>query len=339
MKSAQRICVVAFALVLPLPVVAQDRVRVDTTVRINLRGTVDLALLSGTITVRGWDQADVRVTASTETGTLSFVANANRVTLRVVQPEGRRSPAAASYDVSVPRGTRLRLQSIAGNIAASGSQSDISATTVSGVIDVSGARSRVMLESVSGPIRVSQIGGYVRAQNVSGSIRAENVSGRLEAWAINGAIHLIGVRANEIRAETVGGDIVYAGRVATGGIYDFESHSGTIRLTIPRSSSARFQLETVRGAVQADFPITTPVGAGRKGGRVEFVIGDGRATVTARTFSGGISIKSDPDPARPSISVPVVRADSISTPRRDSTPANHKDSVSTIRRDSVPTTR
>jgi DUF4097 and DUF4098 domain-containing protein YvlB len=181
---------------------------------------------------------------------------------------------------------------------------------------------------------VSQVGGDVRAQNVSGSIRAENVSGRIEAWAVNGGIRLIGVRANDIRAETVGGDIVYAGRVATGGIYDFESHAGAILLTIPRSSSARFQLETVRGAVQTDFPITTPVGAGRKRGLTEFVIGDGRATVTARTFSGRISIKSDPDPARRSNSVPIVRIDSISTPSRDSTPASRKDSVSTIRRDS-----
>jgi DUF4097 and DUF4098 domain-containing protein YvlB len=306
MKSVRRAAIVAFALVLPVPAMAQDGARVDTTVRINLRGTVDLALLAGTITVRGWDQSDVRVTASAEAGTLSFDANANRVKVRVVQPAGRRSPAAASYDVSVPRGTRLRLQSASGNITASGSQSDVSATTVSGIIDVSGARSRVMLESVSGPIRVSQVGGDVRAQNVSGSVHAENVSGRLEAWAVNGDIRLIGVLANEIRAETVGGDIVYAGRVATGGIYDFESHSGAIRLTIPGRSSARFQLETVRGAVQADFPMTTPVGAGRKGGRVEFVIGDGRATVTARTFSGGISIKSDPDPARGSNSIPVL---------------------------------
>jgi DUF4097 and DUF4098 domain-containing protein YvlB len=308
-KSAQRAAVIAFALALPFPAMAQDPVRVDTTVRINLRGTVDLALLAGSITVRGWNQSDVRVTASADGGTLSFEANANRVTLRVVQPAGSKSRATARYDVSVPRGTRLRLRSGSGNITARDSQSDIYATTVSGAIDVSGVRSRVTLESVSGPIRVSQVGGDVRAQNVSGSIRAENVSGRLEAWAVNGAIHLIRVLANDIRAETVGGDIVFAGRVSTGGIYDFESHSGPIRLTIPRGSGARFQLETSRGALQTDFAMTSPVGAGRRGRRADFVIGDGRATVTARTFSGGISIRSQPG-ARTGISIPTIRRDS-----------------------------
>jgi DUF4097 and DUF4098 domain-containing protein YvlB len=300
MKDAQWTTVIAVALVLPCSAIAQDGVRVDTTVRINLRGTVDLSLLSGKITVRGWDQPDVRVTASSETGTLSFDANANRVTLRMVQPQRGSKRAAATYDVSVPRATRLRLRSASGDITASGSQSEISATTVSGAIEVSGARGRVTLESVSGAIIVSDIGGDVRAQNVSGSIRAENVSGRLEAWAINGGIRLIGVRANDIRAETVGGNIVYVGRVATGGIYDFESHSGAIQVTIPSNSGARFQLESARGAVQTDFPITRGVEAGRKRGRVEFVIGDARATLTARTFSGAISIKGDPASQTPS---------------------------------------
>jgi DUF4097 and DUF4098 domain-containing protein YvlB len=349
MKIAQLIATVTFGLALPLSLTGQERARLDTTVRLNLRGTVDLSLVSGKITVRGWDLPDVRILASTENGALRFDATSNRVTLRVEQGrEGGRPRGDASYDVSVPRATRLRLHAVSGNVTASGSQGEISATTVSGAIDVSGGRRQIALESVSGPIRASQLAGELRAQNVSGSVRAENVSGRLEAWTVRGVIRLIGVRANDIRTETVSGDIVYAGRVATGGTYDFESHSGTIRLTIPRSPGAQFRLETVSGAVQTDFPIeTAPAEGGRKGGRVEFTIGDGRATVTARTFSGRIVIKSDAAPTirRDSASiirrdsVTTTRKDSISTPRKDSVPTTRKDSVPTTRKDSVPTAR
>jgi DUF4097 and DUF4098 domain-containing protein YvlB len=241
--------------------------------------------------------------------------------------EGRRSRGNASYDVSVPRGTRLRLQAASGNVTASESQGEVSATTVSGAIDVSGGRRQVILESVSGAIKASQLAGDLEARNVSGSVRAENVSGRVEAWTVNGAIRLIGGRSNDIRAETVGGDIVYLGRVATGGTYDFESHSGAIRLTIPRGPGAQFRLETVSGAVQTDFPIETAAAeGGRKVGRVEFTIGDGRAKVTARTFSGRIVIKSDADP--------TIRRDSASIVRSDSAPRT-RDSVSRTRRDSA----
>lgn len=317
MKIAQRIAIVTFGLALPLSLMGQERAQLDTTVRLNLGGTVDLSLLSGKITVRGWELPDVKVVASTESGALRFDATSNRVTLRVEQErEGGRSRGDASYDVSVPRGTRLRLQAASGTVTASGSEGEISATTVSGAIDVSGGRRQVTLESVSGPIKASQLAGELEAQNVSGSVRAENVSGRVEAWTVNGAIRLIDVRSNDIRAETVGGDIVYAGRVATGGTYDFESHSGAIRLTIPRSPGVQFRIETVSGAVQTDFPIqTAPAEGGRKGGRVEFTFGDGRAKVTARTFSGRILIKSEADPTVRRDTASIIRIDSVSTTR------------------------
>jgi DUF4097 and DUF4098 domain-containing protein YvlB len=340
MKIAQLLATVAFTLALPLPLRGQERARLDTTVRLNLRGTVDLSLRSGKITVRGWDLPDVKILASTENGALRFNATSNRVTLRVEQ-EGKadRSRGEATYDVSVPRGTRLLLQTASGNITANGSQGEISASTVSGAVDVSGGRRQVALESVSGPIKASQVAGDLRAQNVSGSVRAENVSGRVEAWTVTGAIRLIGLRANDIHAETVRGDIVYAGRVATGGTYDLQSHSGTIRLTIPRSTSAQFRLEAVRGAVQTDFPIQTPsAGGAREGGRVEFTIGDGQAEVTARTFSGRILIKSDGGPSILSNSSSIPRSDSPSILRSDSVSRTRKDSTSAPRKNSVPTT-
>jgi len=321
MKIGQRvaiaivIAIVISALALPLSLMAQERARLDTSVRLNLGGTVDLSLVAGKITVRGWELADVKVVASTQNGSLRFDATPNRVTLRVErEQEGASSRGAASYDVSVPRGTRLRLQAGSGNVTVSGSQGEISATSVGGAINVSGARRQVALESVFGPITASQISGDLRAQNVSGSIRAENVSGRLEAWTVNGAIRVIGGRSNDIRTETVGGDIVYAGPVARGGTYDFESHSGTIRITIP--PGAHFRLETVSGTVQTDFPNgTAPAGRRPKGGRVEFTTGDGRAQVTARTFSGRILTKSDAGPAIRGGLAPIVRSDSVSTTR------------------------
>ena len=340
MRIDRLIVVVTVGLYMPLSLTAQDRARVDTTVHLNLRGTVDLTLVSGKITVRGWEQPDVKIVATTESGALRFDATTNRVSLRLEQErEGGKSRGDASYDVSVPRGTRLRLQTASGTITASGSQGEISATTVSGGIDVSGGRRQVALESVSGAIKASQLSGDLRAQNVSGNVRAENVSGRVEAWTVRGSIRLLDVRANDIRAETASGDIVYTGRIATGGTYDFESHSGAVRLTMPRSPGAQFRLESVSGAVQTDFPIETAPGQdGRKSGRVEFTTGDGRANVTARTFSGRIFLTTGADTGTRRDSAAIVRSDSASRTRRDSVSNPRRDSVPTIRRDSSSTT-
>jgi DUF4097 and DUF4098 domain-containing protein YvlB len=333
MKIAHLLSTGILALALPLSLMGQGGARLDTTVHLDLRGTVDLSLVSGSIRVRGWDLPDVKIVASTETGVLRFDATPSRLTLRVEPERERGTPRGdASYDVSVPRGTRLRLQAVSGNITASGSQGEISATTVGGAIDVSGGRRQVALESVSGSVRASQLSGELRAQSVSGNVRAENVSGRLEASTISGTIRLISPRANDVRVQTASADIVYAGRVATGGTYDFESHSGTIRLTVPRSSGAQFRLETFSGTVQTDFAAEArPTDRDRKDGRVEFTTGDGRARVTARTFNGRIIVRSD--------SASIVRRDSVSIIRIDSVPATRKDSVSTTRKDSLSTTR
>ena len=331
MKLAARVGIVMFGLALPPSVMAQGRARLDTTVRLNLRGTVDLSLVAGRITVSGWGRTDVRVVASTRTGSLRFDATPNRVRLRVERAqEGADSRGEAIYEVSVPRGTRLRLQSGSGNVIVTGSQGEIAATSVGGSINVNGARRQVSIESVSGAIVASQISGDLRAQNVSGSIRAENVSGRVEAWAVNGGIRLIGGRSNDMRAETVGGDIVYAGPAATGGTYDFETHSGAIRVTIPRSPGAKVRIETVTGPIQTDFPVRTAAsGSGRRSRRVQFTLGAGLANVTARTFSGRISVRTDPT-LRESPSIVYSAAPAI---RRDSVRPLRKDSVAAIRRE------
>jgi DUF4097 and DUF4098 domain-containing protein YvlB len=341
MKIAPLIATIIIGLTLPRSLTGQNLARLDTTIRLDLRGTADLSLAGGRITVHGWDSPDVRIVAATETGALRFDATPSRLTLRV-DPEGDRGRprGEASYDVSVPRGTRLRLQAVSGNVTASGSQGEISATTVGGAIDVSGGRRQVALESVSGSVKASQLSGELRAQSVSGNVRAENVSGRVEASTISGTIRLVGMRANDIRAETASGDIVYAGRVLTGATYDFESHSGTIRLTVPRSSGAQFRLEAFRGAVQTDFATQAPPAErDRNGGRVEFTIGDGRARVTARTFSGRIVVKSDAASIIRRDSIPIIRRDSAPIIRRDSLLPTRRDSVLPTRRDSVSTAR
>jgi len=109
---------------------------------------------------------------------------------------------------------------------------------------------------------------------------------------VSGEITLTGVQSKDVRTETVSGDINYTGSIEPSGRYSFEAHSGTLNLNIPRNAGAQFSVETFSGGVTADFPITLPPGSKRREGHMEFTIGDGRARVTAQTFSGEININS-----------------------------------------------
>ena len=296
---------------LPLSAKAQDDpgvqirglTRIDTTMRLDRGGAVDLSLISGKIRVTGWNRPDVRVSASIESGRLRFNANSSRVSLSVddSDDQGRRghrhnNVGDARYEVSVPRGSRLILEAVSGDITAKGSQGEIEATSVSGDVDVTDGVRAVSAEAVSGSVHAAQVNGTLRTETVSGDLRAENVSGNVEASSVSGDIRLVGIQSKDVRTETVSGDIAYTGSMEPSGRYSFESHSGTLRLNIPRGAGAQFSVETFSGDLQTDFPVTIPPRSSmRREGRVEFTIGDGRAKVTAQTFSGSIVINSGSD--------------------------------------------
>ncbi len=280
---------------------AQDEDRfaqVDTTLRLDRGGAVDLSLISGRIRVTGWDRSDVHIKASIESGYLDLSANSSRITLGVDEEgsRGRRgrhhdNVGEAMYDVQVPRGARLILEAVSGDVTARGSQGEIDATSVSGDVEVSDGARSVSVESVSGSAHASNVNGNLRIETVSGDLRAETVSGNVEASSVSGTIRLSGIQSRDVRTETVSGDIIYIGSIEPSGRYGFDSHSGTIRMSIPRNAGAQFSLDTFSGDFSVDFPVTVPPREGRRrNDHVEFTIGDGRAIVKAETFSGRIVI-------------------------------------------------
>jgi len=315
MKLQRLIVAAIVVMAIPLSAKAQDEqgvqirglTRIDTTVRLDRGGAVDLSLISGKIRVTGWDRADVKISASIESGFLRFDANSSRVSLSVedTDNEGRRGRrhndvGDARYDVSVPRGSRLILEAVSGDITSKGSQGEIEATSVSGDVDVTDGVRTVSAEAVSGSVHAAQVNGNLRTEAVSGDLRVESVTGDVEASTVSGNIRLVGIQSKDIRTESVSGDIIYDGTIEPSGRYSFESHSGTLRLNIPRGAGAQFSVETFSGDLSTDFPVTippSPSGSRRREGRMDFTIGDGRAKVTAQTFSGSIIINSGSDSA------------------------------------------
>ena len=238
----------------------QGRTSIDTTVPFARGGVVDLSLISGEIRVVGWSRAEVRVSARSEGGRLRFEASPSRVSLDIEHQGGRhRGDLDATYELSVPVGTRVLMRSTSGDLAARGVKGEVEARSVSGSVEIDDA-GRVTLESVSGDVQASRVNG-------------------------------------EARADSVSGDVTYDGSVDPAGRYDFHSHSGTLRLVLPASTNATLSLQTFSGDIDSAFPLTVrPTGdAGREGRRsgrrMEFTLGSGGPRITAETFSGEIVIE------------------------------------------------
>jgi DUF4097 and DUF4098 domain-containing protein YvlB len=127
---------------------------------------------------------------------------------------------------------------------------------------------------------------------VSGELELDRVTGDVEAQTVSGEIIMRTVRAKLVRARTTSGEVEFDGTIDPSGRYDFDSHSGNIRLSLPANVSALLDVETYSGDIDSDFPVRLEPASHATSGprRLEFRIGEGGARISAETFSGNVEI-------------------------------------------------
>lgn len=263
--------------------------KLDTTVAFGRGGTVDLTLLSGDIRVTGSDRAEVQLHASSDGGSIRFEASQSHVSVDL-HPRSRSSEAR--FEVSVPTGTRILMRSVSANLSSRGVRGEVEARTTSGDVEILDAVRKVIGGSISGSVKVRHIEGDVQAESVSGDVEVREVNGDVDVETVSGELRVDASRAKTVRMATVSADIEYDGTIDPAGRYDFRSHSGSVRLTLPRGTGATVRGETYSGSFESCFPVTIQPGqhAGGQPRRFEFKIGDGSARIAAETFSGDIDI-------------------------------------------------
>ena len=265
---------------------AADRQSIDTTFRMDKGGVVDLATNSGDIIVTGTTGTEVRVRATSSDGRVRLRASATLATLRATPDHGD-----VRYEVSVPAGVRVLMHTNSGNLTASGVKGDIEAVNLSGDIRLTDISGLAKVETVSGDVVGSRLLGGARIETTSGDVTLTSGDGEIVVDNTSGTIVLADVRSDAVRAESVSGDVRFQGTIATTGQYEFSSHSGNIRLTLPPSAGALLTLSTYSGSINSDFPITLQQSSsGSEEKQLQFRLGSGSARIVAESFSGNIII-------------------------------------------------
>jgi DUF4097 and DUF4098 domain-containing protein YvlB len=298
MRNITRALLSALALVVCVATTGQAQRRtigyggtLDTVVTLDRQATVDLSLMSGSVDIVGGSGSQARIRANTDRGEIEFDAGPGRIQLSVDPSYGGHGDAR--FELTVPVGTRVIVNSLSAPISIRGVKGEVDANAVSAGITVTDAARKVKAESVSGNVIVSQVTGDVRASSVSGRVDVTDVSGDLETESVSGRIMMTGVRSRFVRAGSVSGRITYAGTFEPDGTYEYKSHSGGVRLSLPADVGAQVRVETFSGSVDSDFPVTLqPNTDGRSSNRkIEFKIGNGRSRIVAESFSGNIILQ------------------------------------------------
>ena len=315
MSYVARVLVAALAgITLALPAAAQNEVaeRFSKTVHLDQNGTFDLTNVTGDVVITGTTGRDVSIDAVKRVQRpnpraarallamidIQVTEQANRVEVRTLVPRPRNFPGSVDFTVMVPEDASVIVKTITGSIRASNIKGELRADTVAGSIYASGVRKLAALKCVTGDVEIVDAGADdpVTASTVSGNVIVRGLRARaVQLTSVSGNIHIEDAPIERLMVKTVQGNLEYAGDLARSGRYEFNSHSGDIRLVLSGNTGFEVLANTFSGMVRSDFTFNRgrsgAEGAGAQGPRtLRGAFGDASAMVALRAFSGNISL-------------------------------------------------
>jgi DUF4097 and DUF4098 domain-containing protein YvlB len=315
MSYAARVVIAALVgITLALPAAAQNEVteRFSKTAHLDQNGTFDLTNVIGDIVITGTAGREVvieavkRVQRPNPRAARALLAmidiqvteQANRLEVRTIVPRPRNFPGSVDFTVMVPEDASVIVKTITGSIRASNVKGELRADTVAGSISASGVRKLAALKCVSGDVEITDAGADdpVTASTVSGNVIVRGLRARaVQLTSVSGNIRIEDALIERLMVKTVQGNLEYVGDLARSGRYEFNSHSGDIRLALSGNIGFEVLANTFSGMVRSDFTFNRgrsgAEGAVAQGPRtLRGAFGDASAMVALRAFSGNISL-------------------------------------------------
>jgi DUF4097 and DUF4098 domain-containing protein YvlB len=277
---------------------------INQTRPLDADGSVSIGNVAGSITVRTWDQPQVKITGSLGDGVEKLIVEGDARSLRieVKYPEdnngmfgwgsGKRT-APSTLEVTLPRKASVDVEAVSASVDVQGVFGRrLGVESVSGRVDVSrSAPGEGEFQAVSGDLELWLDTANLSVSSVSGDVNAHGaLTGEIELESVSGHIELAARKVRRLEVSTVSADAILSLALADGARLDAESVSGDVRISLPASASARLSLESFSG------DIDSPVGRVEReeygpGSSLDARLGGGSAQVQIETLSGDIEIR------------------------------------------------
>lgn len=280
----------------------------EKSISVDSNVNIKLCVSDGNLKVNGWERDEVRV----------FVKSGRKPSIRVQEKDAASgkpnwlwitntavegsTPApmsdclsGASIELDVPMKASLNL---------SGRTTE---TTIDSVkkVNVKNISGNIYLRNIAGGIAAATYQGGLMVENSAGAISLETTTGNIVAVEVSpgqigdlfkaktnsGALSMQKVDHRQIEANSISGSVLFNGKFLPGGIYSFKTSNGSIKMSLPGTSSFKIIASYGYGSLNCAFPwkiIYETVSPGGK--NVQAKIGSGDATVNITTSSGSIAI-------------------------------------------------
>jgi DUF4097 and DUF4098 domain-containing protein YvlB len=273
---------------------ALDAQSLDTTVAVRSGARLEVGNFAGTVRIRPWGRAQIRVQADYDRARIDVDATPTGVSVRA---RPRRGEGDVDFTISVPVGTPLEVHGVSADVDVRGVNGEAQLESISGGVTLEGGSGEVTVQSVSGDVSATGVRGRLEIASTSGDVIVRQLRGNLNARSVSGDVSLDGVDGTDVGAGTVSGDIEFGGPIRESGRYRFESHSGDVTVRPEGDLNATVSVSTFSGDLESDWPIT--LAGGRMRPREwEGTVGTGGARVSLESFSGTIYLRRGSAPRR-----------------------------------------
>jgi hypothetical protein len=286
----------------------------EKSLAVDPNANIKICVLEGNLKINGWERSEMRV----------FVKNGTRIGLRVLEkdPESnkpvwvlvsnstaaRPGPSQSSECLS---GERIEIDvPVKASISVTGRATETMIDSVKKAY-VKNAEGNISLRNIPGGITAVTYQGDVTVENSGGAISLESATGNIVGYDVSpgqigdlfkaktnsGAISLQKLDHRQIEANSITGSVVFNGKFLPGGLYNFKTSNGSIRLLIPDGSSCTIKASYGFGVFNSEIPMKflyrneTP-----ESKNLAATIGTGNATVNLTTSSGSIGIRKQSTP-------------------------------------------
>jgi hypothetical protein len=270
---------------------ALAQTKVSRGLQIDATGAVRVYNLVGSVRVTGWNKDSVTVRGTLGKGNQLHMGGGGAGMKMFIEGMDERNPAPADIELMVPARAKVWVKTATASIDVSGVSGSLDLYVVGGDIKVRGNPADVNAEAIDGSITITGSPGWVRAKSASGNVTLDGSSPDVTISTVSGKIDVDGTKFEKAKFESVTGSIRFAGSFQRGGLVNFDSHSGSIEIGMPRGSPADFDIVSISGSIANKLTKGRPVpGRYGRGAELTTASGDGGTRVVVRSFKGPVTL-------------------------------------------------
>lgn len=266
-------------------------------------GQVHIENIQGRITVRTWNQPQVRITGSLGKGAekLDISGDARSLDIQVRYPDnggwklwGKRGNDSEPtiLEITVPQRASLDIESVSADIDVQQMAGrKLQVASVSGAIVVTASSpGEASFENVSGDSTLRITSNKVKVESVSGEIRLQGgLAGDVEMESVSGNINLVAAALARLQVSTVSGASHLRAALRPSGEIEVETLSGVLELSLPASTSAKLHAESFSGDIRSASGTVQREEHG-PGKSLDATLGSGQGRIRLESFSGDLRL-------------------------------------------------